>query len=109
MTPRVELFWWAECPSWAEALEMLRQAMAGAGLDPDSVAVTEITSEEQARSLGFPGSPTIRVDGADVQDPGENPIGLSCRVYKRADGRVTPLPDRAEIEAALARAGGDGR
>jgi hypothetical protein len=49
------------------------------------------------------------VDGADIQDPGENPIGLSCRVYKRADGRVSPLPDRPEIEAALGRAGSDAR
>ena len=83
---------------------MLRQAMGGAGLDPGSVVVTEIKSEEQARGLGFPGSPTIEVDGADIQDPGENPIGLSCRVYNRADGRVSPLPDRAEVEAALERA-----
>lgn len=103
---RVELFWWAGCPSWDEALEILRDAMSSAGLDPDSIAVTEITNEEQARALGFPGSPTIRVNGADVQDPGENPIGLSCRVYKQADGRVSPLPDRKDIEAALARAGG---
>lgn len=103
MTPRVELFWWAECPSWERALEILREAMPGAGFDPDSITVTEITSEEQARARGFPGSPTIRVDGADIQDPGENPIGLSCRVYKRAGGEVSPLPDREDIEAALAR------
>ena len=106
---RVELFWWAECPSWEEALETLRDAMRGAGLDPDSIAVTEITSEEQAQAVGFPGSPTIRVDGADIQDPGQNPVGLTCRVYKRADGRISPLPDRGEIEAALARIRDDDR
>lgn len=104
---RVELFWWAECPSWEKALEMLRDAMADAGLDPASIVVTQITSEGQARALGFPGSPTIRIDGADIQDPGENPVGLSCRVYKRADGRVSPLPDRAAIDAALARVGAE--
>ena len=107
--PRVEFFWWAECPSWEEALEIVRGAMTVAGLDPHSVEVTEITSEEQARRLGFPGSPTIRVDGADIQDPGENPIGLSCRVYKRADGRVSPVPDVSDIEVALARARGESR
>ena len=107
--PRVDFFWWAGCPSSDEALETLREAMRVAGLDPDSIAVTEITNEDQARALGFPGSPTIRVDGADVEDPGENPIGLSCRVYKQADGRVSPLPDRAKIEAALAGGGGGDR
>jgi hypothetical protein len=107
--PRVEFFWWAGCPSWDEALETLRDAMTAAGLDPDSIAVIELTNEDQARALGFPGSPTIRVDGADVEDPGENPIGLSCRVYKRADGRVSPLPDRAKIDAVLAGTGSAGR
>lgn len=86
---------------------MLRDAMTGAGLDPDSVEVIEITGEEQARRLGFPGSPTIRIDGADIQDPGENPIGLSCRVYKRADGGISPVPGLSDIEAALASAAGE--
>jgi hypothetical protein len=101
--PRVDLYWWAECPSWERTLEMLRESMEAAGYDPDDVVVTEIETEEQARHLGFPGSPTIRVDGADIQDPGENPIGLSCRVYRHRDGRISPLPDPADIGEALAR------
>jgi hypothetical protein len=105
-TPRVELFWWAECPSWERTLEILREEMAAAGYDAGAIAVTEVTDEAQAERLGFPGSPTIRVDGADVQDPGDNPIGLSCRVYREPDGRISPLPDRADIRAAL-RGGGE--
>jgi hypothetical protein len=99
--PRVEFLWWAECPSWDRALERLRERMSAHGLDPDSIQLLEMTSEEEAARLGFPGSPTIRVDGADIQDPGDNPIGLSCRVYKARDGRVSALPDPADIDAAL--------
>ena len=99
--PSVEFLYWAECPSWERALMMLREAMAAAGLDPASVAVIELTDEEVARQRGFPGSPTIRIDGADVQDPGDNPVGLSCRVYRQRDGSTSPLPARADIEAAL--------
>ena len=102
-TQRVELFWWEGCPSWERTLEILRERMAAVGMDPESVVVTEVTGEEQAAELGFPGSPTIRIDGADVQDPGENPIGLSCRVYNTRDGRVSPLPDPADIDVALER------
>jgi hypothetical protein len=99
--PRIEFLWWAGCPSWERALEILRDRVAAAELDPESVVMTKIETEEQAGRLGFPGSPTIRVSGADVQDPGENPIGLSCRVYRRRDGRTSPLPDAADIDEAL--------
>ena len=77
--------------------------MSEHGLDPGSIELIELASEEQAAGLGFPGSPTIRVDGADIQDPGDNPVGLNCRVYNTRDGRVSPLPDPADIDAALER------
>jgi hypothetical protein len=99
--PRIEFLWWAECPSWERALAILRERVAAAGLDPEAVVIIELTDEQQARGLGFPGSPTIRVDGVDVQDPVSNPIGLSCRVYRTADGRVSPLPPSEAIDAAL--------
>lgn len=99
--PRVELLWWQECPSWERALAMLREEVAAAGLDPEAIVVTEVTDDAQARARGFPGSPTILIDGADIQDPGHNPVGLSCRVYRRADGGISPLPERALIARAL--------
>lgn len=85
---------------------MLRAELEVAGLDPDGIEMVEIADEEQARERRFPGSPTIRVDGEDVQDPGEAPIGLTCRIYRRRDGRVSPLPDPADIRAALERTKG---
>ncbi len=99
--PRVELLWWEGCPSWERALAELREEMRATGLDPNSVEVTEIETDEGARERGFVGSPTIRVDGRDVQPPGGEPAGLTCRVYRRRDGRVSPLPDRADVREAL--------
>jgi hypothetical protein len=103
-TPRVELLWWRACPSWERALEILREEVAAAGLDPDSVAVREVDTEESATREAFVGSPTIRIDGRDVQPPGDEPAGLTCRVYRRRDGSVSPLPDPADIRDALAAA-----
>jgi hypothetical protein len=81
---------------------MLREAMTEAGLDPDSVEVTEIDTEDAAEREGFVGSPTIRIDGRDVQPPPEGePAGLSCRVYRLSDGRVSPLPDPGDLREAL--------
>lgn len=103
--PKVEFLWWRDCPSWERALAELREALAESGLDPGAVELIEIESEADAVRAGFVGSPTIRIDGADLQPPpsGERP-GLACRVYRRRDGRPSPLPDPDDLRAALAAA-----
>ena len=101
--PRIEFLWWRECPSSDRARELLRDEVLAADLDPAAVEVFEVTAEADAERLRFPGSPTIRVDGDDVDPNGaeEQSFGLTCRVYRRADGRVSPLPDPERIRAAL--------
>lgn len=107
--PTVELLWWEGCPSTDEALAMLREEMAAVGLDPAAIDVREVSTDADAEREEFIGSPTIRVDGRDVQPLADEPIGLSCRVYRLPDGRISPLPDRAEVRQTLADAmkGGD--
>ncbi len=102
--PTVELLWWSGCPSWEEAIELVREEMAAAGLDPGRLELREVGSDAGAERERFFGSPTIRVNGRDVQDPGEEPIGLTCRIYRLRDGRISALPDRADVREALARA-----
>ena len=105
--PRIELLWWEGCPSHPEALADLRAAMAEVGLDPAAVEVKEVRTHADAAAEGFPGSPTIRIDGRDVQPPGEgDPKGLTCRIYRRRDGRVSPTPDPEDVRAALRAARG---
>ncbi len=99
--PRLELLWWEGCPSTDEALATLRSAAASLGVDPGSIEVREIESEADANRAEFVGSPTIRVDGADVQPPHDEPVGLTCRVYRLRDGRVAPVPDPADVRAAI--------
>ena len=98
---RVEFLYWSECPSWERALQILREEVEAAGLNPAAIGVEEVREDERAAELGFPGSPTIRVGGRDIQDPGQEPIGLTCRVYRLRDGRASPLPDRADVHDAL--------
>jgi hypothetical protein len=63
--------------------------------------VREVASDDEAVRERFPGSPTIRVDGADVADPGDTPPALNCRIYRRRDGRISPTPDPEDLRAAL--------
>ena len=88
---------------------MVREEMVRLGLDSERIELREVTTDGAAAREQFVGSPTIRVDGADVQPPRDEPIGLSCRVYRLRDGRISPVPDRQDVRAALVRAteGGD--
>ncbi len=102
MAPEISFLWWRECPSWERALAILREEMTAQGLDPERIELIEVGAEEEARRLSFPGSPTILVDGADIQPPDpEQAIGLTCRVYRRRDGRVSALPDPEDIREAI--------
>lgn len=101
---RVELLFWEGCPSYPKALAELRTAMAELGLDPDDVVVREVNTDAQAGRERFVGSPTIRVDGVDIGPTDGEPYGLTCRVYHRRDGRVSPTPDPADLRDALTAA-----
>jgi hypothetical protein len=105
---RVELLYWAGCPSHPNALAELRGAMSELGLDPSTIVVREVGTDADAQHEQFVGSPTVRVDGVDVDatSAADNPIGLACRVYRRRDGRFAPTPDPADLHDSLARAAG---
>jgi hypothetical protein len=98
---RVELLFWDGCPSHRKALVELRRAMVDVALDPSRVVVRELETQAEATLERFVGSPTIRIDGVDVQPPGEEPVGLTCRIYHRRDGRISPTPDPADVRDAL--------
>jgi hypothetical protein len=101
VAPRVEFLWWEGCPSHERALAELRDAMRDAGLDPESVEVRHIPTEEDASRESFVGSPTVRIDGRDIQPPDGEPVGLTCRIYRLRDGRVSPTPDPVDVRDAL--------
>ena len=103
MPPRVELLWWEGCPSTPAALDLVRDVLAAEGLDPEAVEMREVSTSDDAERESFVGSPTIRVDGADVLSPESEPLGLSCRVYRLRDGRISPVPDPEDIRDAIRR------
>ena len=97
----VEFLYWAGCPSHPEARELLEEVLQARGVDIP-VDVREVRTKEEAQELAFPGSPTIRVDGRDVDPAGaEEPPSLTCRIYRLPNGRVSPVPTREQIEEAL--------
>ena len=91
----VELLYFDGCPSYEALLlrvrELLRQGNAG-----DDVLLRKIPDERTAQRERFLGSPTVRVDGQDVE-PGareRDDFGIKCRLYATDNGlRTTPLDE----------------
>lgn len=101
--PKIEFLFWRDCPSHPEALDRLHQVMSELGIEAP-IDMIEVLTDEDAQRLAFPGSPTIRVNGADVNPEGAAQMGtaLTCRVYRLKDGRFSPVPTKEMIRGALA-------
>src|SRR3954453_10007452 len=101
---KVELLYFEGCPSRDAFLPRLHGLLAQAKV---YVAVKQrrVESDEAAQRERFLGSPTLRVDGVDV-DPGaagRTDYGLKCRLYPTDEGLRGAPPDAWVLEA-LARA-----
>jgi hypothetical protein len=97
----IEFLYWKGCPSHPEARELLDSVLAERELDV-RVNVREVRTQAEAEELRFPGSPTIRVDGRDVDPDGASARpALNCRIYRKPDGGPSPVPTRQQLEAAL--------
>lgn len=98
---RVELLFWDGCPSYPEARSLLDEVLTTRRIEAD-VELVEVRTQQEAEELRFPGSPTIRVDGRDVDETGAGSRpALNCRIYRLPDGKVSPVPSREQLEAAL--------
>ncbi len=100
---KVELLYIAECPNYREAARTLRETMRVSGLR-DEVLEIEVTDTAQAQALEFMGSPSIRIDGKDIEPmvtgTEQRQYGLSCRTYA-AGGKLVGVPPLEMIRAAL--------
>jgi hypothetical protein len=104
----VELLWFSDCSNHPAARALLEEVIAE--LAPGTpVRDVDATDPATARRLRFAGSPTIRVDGVDVDpsyvDPGD--YTPRCRLYRTSAG-LRGLPERSWIEDALRQRGLDG-
>lgn len=101
---QIEFLWFDDCPNHTRTRELLHELLTERDIDAE-VEDINVNDIETAERVKFPGSPTIRIDGVDVE-PGYVDSGdytPRCRLYATADG-LRGLPERIWIEAALERA-----
>jgi len=99
--PRVEILYFDGCPNHEPARALVERVAAELQLEP-TIDLVAVADADAAAELRFLGSPTVRVDGRDVE-PGaseRDEFVLSCRVYRTERG-LGGQPDEAWIRDAL--------
>jgi hypothetical protein len=98
---KIEVLYVPECPNHALVLERLREILPAESFHKH-VAEVPIEDSVIAQSLKFPGSPTIRVNGQDVEPESQDvtSFGLMCRLYSDGSGAPSTRSLRAAIKKA---------
>jgi hypothetical protein len=104
--PVIEVLYVEGCPNYRGALALVERVRADLGIDAE-LRTTMISDQAAAERAHFPGSPTIRVDGRDVEPGSEPPseISVACRLY-RLEHRFAGQPAERWVRDALLAAGG---
>lgn len=101
---QIELLYFSGCPSAEPAHTRLKELLESRGCK-DHIELMCITDENAAAHKRFLGSPTIRINGDDIE-PGASDrtgYGLTCRLYRSTEGLRT-VPDDALMNRAIDRA-----
>jgi hypothetical protein len=104
---KVEVLYFDGCPTYEAAEKTLRDVFADKGLEAD-VELVAVNTDEEARRLRFPGSPTIRVAGKDLFPTEEREDWrLGCRIYATPEG-LRGSPTAEMLKEALTMIGAPG-
>jgi hypothetical protein len=96
---RIEVLYFEDCPNYVPTLHRLRAVLREEGVNVDVLEV-EVKNAAAAERLRFIGSPTIRINGLDIEADARSAhgVGFACRRY--AGG----LPSDETIRVALREA-----
>ena len=99
---KVTIQYFDGCPHWKLADERVRRVLDGVSTGDVTLEYELIDSPERAERVGFHGSPTILVDGRDPFVTGDEPIGLTCRVF-RTEAGTEGAPTEAQLRKVLSQ------
>ena len=79
---RIRVLYMNGCPHWEPTADLVRRAAEQCALD-GLIEHVEVSSQDEAVRLRFLGSPTVQVDGVDIERSthDRSDFGLACRLY----------------------------
>lgn len=101
---KIEILYFDGCPNHLPAVVRVREVLQEMNL-PDAPIEVRITDPASAKSMRFLGSPTVLINGLDVE-PGardSDQFGFGCRTYF-SEGRRSGLPTKELVQSAIREA-----
>lgn len=97
----LELLYLDGCPNHDAATDLVQSVLEAEGLLTELRQIL-VRDLEDAEAQGFPGSPTVRVNGRDIENlsSDQSGIGFACRTYL-VDGQAQGVPPRSLVESAV--------
>ena len=99
----IEILYFDGCPHHELLRERLSALLEVAGIVAEPT-LREITTQQDAERERFLGSPTLRVNGHDVEPAADErtDYGTKCRIYRTPQGLTGVPADRWILEALTA-------
>lgn len=93
----IEVLYFDGCPNHEPAVARVREVLESLGIEA-TVREVRVATPEDAQRLEFPGSPTIRVNGVDIEPAARQgrDFAMGCRRYGNSG-----VPPRELIESAI--------
>ena len=85
----IEILFFDSCPNHEPTMDLAREVLSELGLEAE-IREVPVETAEDAETHHFVGSPTVRVNGKDIEPDAldRSDFGLSCRMYR--GGGVPP-------------------
>jgi len=101
---KIEVLYFDGCPNHKPAIERVQELLREDGVSAEVLEVN-VSDPSIAQEVGFLGSPSVRVNGLDVEPEARTAreYGLMCRTYS-VDGRREGLPSREMLRQAIREA-----
>ena len=95
---KIEFLYFEGCPSYKPTLDYLKEVIEEEEIDANLELVL-VESPEDAQKVGFQGSPSIKVNGVDIEERNDG-FSFNCRLY-RVNGELTGTPSKEFIREKL--------
>jgi ADP-ribose pyrophosphatase YjhB (NUDIX family) len=102
---RIEVLHFEGCPNHESTIERVQEMLREEGVSAEVLDVN-VRESSMAQELGFLGSPSVRIDGLDVEPEARaaREYGMMCRTYSSMDGPREGVPSREMLRKAIREA-----
>lgn len=105
---KIEILVFDGCPNSESTQKLVRETVDELGIDA-SIDVLTVADNDDAVVKRFLGSPSIRIDGRDIEvdEDDTTQYSMRCRVYRRGE-QQSGVPPKELLISTLERATGHG-